>query len=1135
MKNHIEIARFRAAVVRIVCMAFVSVLLFSTEANGQSRLRLDAGNMTLRELFDNIKEQLNYEVFFNVEKVDVSQTITVSGSHWTLDEVLAQVLPPLKLTHEIINGTIVVSARDDAAAVRQKNVQVTGVVRDEDGNPMAGALVMIAGRTAGTITDSDGRFSLSVNSLDEVLTVSFVGYINNGVRLDGRSEVTVSMEPDTFQVDDVIITGYFPKAKNSFTGTAVTVSGDDLRNINNVSIFDALKVFDPSFKVVDGRGFFGSDPNRIPDRIEIRGQNSFPEIDLSENALRTYTSLPVFILDGFEITVQQVYDLDMNQIERITLLKDAAASAIYGSRAANGVVVIESKIPEAGKLQISYTLNGSVQIPDLSSYNLMNAAEALEFQRLAGVFDPITPGEDAGNRLNTYNLIKQEVLQGTDTYWLSKPLRVALLHKHSVFIDGAIGRGRSESHNLRYQINLSAGSNQGVMKGSSRNQYGGGTKLLYSNNKLHITNNLQFALVTGNESPYGNFGTYTQTLPYYREKDANGQYYRTLTMRNVAPEGMALDYGGGAAGSQRSPVYEAKYLSSFARNESVDFYNNFGINWTILPSLMVKGNFRLSNTSTRSDIYLSPMSFTYIDNDSELNTPEVILDRGRYDLSNSSALSATGNVVVSYTQNFGKHLVQAIFGGELRQTDPTGDRYRATGIMDDALDYLSYANQFDIHGRPGGNELPPVRSAGAFSNINYSYDNRYLIDLTGRLDGSSLFGRNNFTAPFWSAGVRWNVSKEKFMSGMPFIDNLAIRATVGTLGNQNFTLNQVMTLYSWMTASYGPFMGASVNALGNPDLKWQTAWDRNIGLEFSLWNRRVNGEVNYYSKITRDNITEITIAPSIGFSNYMTNMGDLMNQGVDFSLSVTPVRTRDCTLNILLNGSHNRNTIKSISESLRRYNDMIGAQAQEKGTTVFLFREGQSMNTLYAVRSLGIDIGTGREIFLDRNGERSFEWNAADQVPVGNSEPALEGFLGINFRYKAWDLGATFNYSTGADRYNYTLHEKVEGVDRMTNNDRRALTQRWKEPGDVARYKSIRDQSITRPTSRFVQKEHMVSLTSMRVSYTVPAKRLLLWNLSLLRMSATVNDLFYLSTIRQERGLYYPYARTVNFSLQINF
>ncbi|MDE5611842.1 MAG: carboxypeptidase-like regulatory domain-containing protein, partial [Odoribacter sp.] len=563
---------------------------------------------------------------------------------------------------------------------KPQNGKITGVVYDEKGLPLPGATIRLLGtQSTGTVTDDNGHFTLQVTSTQDELVISFIGYKAQTVKLNGKTDIRVKLEPESLEMETVIATGYYPKAKNSFTGTAVVVNGNDLRNVNNTSFFDALKVFDPSFKVIDERGMYGSDPNRVPDRIEIRGQNSFPEI--SESNLKTVTSLPVFILDGFEISVEKVYDLDMNRIASVTILKDASAAAIYGSRAANGVIVIESKNPEAGKLQISYTFNGSLQVPDLSSYNLMNAAEALEFQRLAGVFDASEPGEDAGNKLNSYNVIRKEIMSGVNTYWLSKPLQVSFQHRHSLFIEGSVKKQKETEGTLRYQINLSGGGTKGVMKGSERNQISAGTKLLYQHKKLNITNDLHFSRVTSQESPYGSFSSYTQALPYHREKDENGKYYRTLSLQNVAPEGMTL----GISDQQLSPVYEAKYLSSFTTNENLDFYNNFGINWEVVSGLRLKGNFKISNETNRMDVYQSPMSYSYIrDNDNTVNDPNVLFHRGQYTLGNSSGLTLSGNVVVSYTLNINKHLFQGIVGGELKQQDSRSDSYVVTGFMNDA-------------------------------------------------------------------------------------------------------------------------------------------------------------------------------------------------------------------------------------------------------------------------------------------------------------------------------------------------------------------------------------------------------------------------------------------------------------------
>ena len=525
-------------------------LFFPTgEAYAQKYISLHVQDKPLGDALIAVRNLSGYNLYVS-PAVDVEKPVSVTANHVELLTLLNSL--DRTLSYKIIDKTIVITPKNHPLS----DNRLYGVVVDENNLPAIGVVVQCAG--GATVTDGDGRFELPLTPEAEMLSVSFIGYRKERISIDGKHFHTIHLVPEANELDDVVVTGYAPKAKNSFTGTAVQVKGEELRMINNSSFFDALKVFDPSFKTVDTRGMFGSDPNHVPSQIEIRGQNSFP--DISESNLKTETSLPVFILDGFEVSVEKIYDLDMNRIQSVTILKDASASAIYGSRAANGVIVIESKSPEAGKLQVSYSLTAGMQIPDLTSYNLMNAAEVLEFQQAAGVFDAYVAGQDPGTRLNSYNVIKKEIMSGTDTYWLSKPLRVGLQHKHSLIIDGSVNNAEKETGNVRYSVNLAFGQNNGVMRGSDRTTYEAGTKLIYNSTKLYVTNDLQFSMVNSSESPYGSFSNYTQALPYHREKDENGDYYRYLSLANVAPAGMSL----GILAQQRSPMYEAKYLNSYS-------------------------------------------------------------------------------------------------------------------------------------------------------------------------------------------------------------------------------------------------------------------------------------------------------------------------------------------------------------------------------------------------------------------------------------------------------------------------------------------------------------------------------------------------------------------------------------------
>ena len=368
---------------------------------------LDVKDVKLETVFQSIQEQTGYKIFYNNELVNATQLVTIQVTNVPLDTALRKLLTPLNLTYKTVDKTIVIS-KEAPVKTGVKTVElfeITGTVRDQQGEILPGVTVVYKETpTQGTSADAEGKYRIRVPSLEGEIVFSFIGMETQTIAIKGRRVIDVKMVYKVEQIEDVIVTGYGTKAKNSFTGTAIQVKGEDLRNVNPTNLFDALKVFDPSFSIVDDEGLFGSDPNRVPDKIEIRGQSSMP--DISQGNLQTYTSLPIFIMDGFQISVQQVFDLDMNRIQSVTILKDAAAASIYGSRAANGVIVIETKVPEGGKLRFSYSFNGSIQVPDLSSYNLMDASELLEYYERSNLFTNGNKGD------NTATNIYEDLLGG---------------------------------------------------------------------------------------------------------------------------------------------------------------------------------------------------------------------------------------------------------------------------------------------------------------------------------------------------------------------------------------------------------------------------------------------------------------------------------------------------------------------------------------------------------------------------------------------------------------------------------------------------------------------------------------------------------------------------------------------------
>ena len=1152
--KHIAPAPRSARPFRLLRMCLLLALLACIPAGAlraqEAKVTFQLREKPLSTLLAEIQKQTGYKIFYSDNNVDVSRKVNVSARQVPVNKVLESILPKLGLTYQFINNTIVLSQNPKAAAAQGTSVMakavpvrtVSGVVRDEAGKPMVGvSVISMKDKQRGTSTAADGTFSFRVPADETQVTFSMIGMKTQTLPV-GSGTLDVTMKSDVIESEALVITGFVPKAKNSFTGTATQVKGADLVKVNPTNVLQALQVYDPSFVISDITGEFGSNPNHIPDRIEIRGANSMP--DISENTLQTYTSLPIFILDGFQVEVEKVYNLDINRVENVTILKDAAASSIYGSRAANGVVVITTKMPQKGSIQISYTLNTSIETPDLSSYNLMNSKELVQYYEKMDIFSGGSGSVDPERR-NLLAMLRMEAANGVDTYWLAQPLRTAFKHSHSLVLEGGTDVGRQgKDRTLRYQINLNGNFSDGVMIGSLRNNYGGGAKLIYDTHKLQLTSDLQVGFTDTKDSPYGDFSTYTQLLPVFRIKDSHGDYFPSLSANNIP---LYENYpwtgiGSNVLGTQINPLYEANNLNNFSRGNNLSLTYQLGANWEIVRDLRLRGEFSYNRQEKVSERYVSPFSSAITDG-LDNNSIEQLYRRGSYDKNNATSTSYYGKASLSYQKSFARHTVQAVLGGEIKEDNAESDSYSVTGFLNDSQTYPSDGAQYPLSGRPTGSSSI-VRMAGAFATVNYSFDNRYMVDGSYRVDGSSNFASKQRISSFWAVGVRWNVMNEKFMNRKVF-DNFALKANIGTTGNSNFALSQILNMYKYQTM-YDGITGAELMSLANPDLKWQTTLKRNIGLELGFLRNRINLEFNYYSNTTDNNITQVNILPSTGFSSYTANQGDVSNKGFDFNLSVTPVRTKNWQFNVIVNGQHNRNKLTNLSEALKDYNKQI---MEEQTTTdktkienVFLFEEGKSLTAIYAVRSAGIDPGTGQEIFITKDGKRTFTWNSADQVVVGDTEPDLRGYFVVNLSYKRWSLNTSFEYSFGGEMNNETLRDRIENtsmnnsVNRVAYNmDRRALYDRWSEPGQSAKYRGINVSGKTYASSRFVQKNNYLRMNSIRIMYNLnsPDKRLL--GMSMLRIALSANDLFYSSTIRQERGLSYPYARTFTLSLQANF
>lgn len=1111
----------------VFLICFVCVIKVAPAMSQQLSLKFT--NSTMEQVLEVLKSRTSYDVLYNYEEIARIPAVTKEFKDATVEEILDYCLKNTKYTYSIVNNIIVIKlkAPDEKEKKAIKERTIKGKVSDAKGEPLPGATIMIKGTTVGVATDINGEFKLTFVPVDStVLVVSFVGMVTKEVKVnnDPKSDekpLTISLEEEKKEMEEVVITGYANINKKSFTGNAIKVDREDLLKVSKTNVLAALQTFDPSFRIQENSEW-GSDPNAVPE-LYIRGRSGIgvKELDadaLSKSNLKNNPNLPLFIMDGFEISVTKLYDMDMNRIENITLLKDAAATAMYGSRAANGVVVITTVAPTPGKLSVSYSMTGTVTMPDLSDYNLMDAKEKLATELAAGIYKSDKSLEQYILD-REYNRKLDNVVRGVDTYWLSKPLHTAFNHKHSLYVDGG-------TNDIRFGVDLGYNNEDGVMKDSYRDRINMGLYLDYRIKSFQIKNYISYGVTRSADSPYGTFSDYTTKLPYDEYKNTDGTYKRALESWHTSTD-------------QTNPLYEAG-LKSFNRTEYNELINNLSANWYIDDYLQVKGQFTVTKTSNKTRNFIDPLSKK---NSEELDVNNAV--SGELTVSTSESLGWDMNVVLAYNRSIEKHNVNFSLGINATSTSSESVATVYRGFPSGDFSSPSYAQ--DVYKKPSNSD-DKSRLFGFLGMLNYSYNNIYLLDASLRVDGSSKFGTDNKTGLFWSLGVGIALHNYDFIKNIGFIDELKLRGTYGATGKVNFEPYAAKTVYNvdgleW----YETGMGASMIAMGNKNLGWETTYTTDLGVDIGFLDRLFYVTASWYNKKTVDLVNDVTIPSSTGFTTFKDNVGEMQNRGFEVSVRSNIFRSRDINFSIFANLAHNENKILKISSTLRDYNARVDAMYEELGkykteaTKPYKkFEEGVSTTAISVVKSHGIDPATGNEILEKRDGTLTTIWDSADQISYGDTEPDIQGSFGFNVRYKQLSLYATFMYEYGGQRYNQTLVNKVENADVYNDNvDKRVLSQRWKQPGDNAKFKKLESGKtsivMTRASTRFVEDYNLLTLNSVTLGYDFPQRWLRKVGLSMVRFELGANDLARSCTVKQERGLSYPYARTMNFSLKATF
>ncbi|WP_205943227.1 SusC/RagA family TonB-linked outer membrane protein [Pedobacter frigoris] len=1096
---------------------FVSVMQVSASSFAQ-KITLSEKNTSIDKIFDKIRIQTGYDFLIPSDILKQAKPVSITVHNKELKLVLKQLLENQSLDFVVQEKMVVISKKEvsilDRLISQFLNVNISGIVSADSGMPLAGATVSVVGTNKQSLTDVNGAFSIKDVPEKSIIMVSYIGYKSQEIQLkSNQTSLNIVMALADNKLDEVLIsTGMFRKADKSFTGSSTTITAKELEQFGNRNLVTSLRNFDPSFNIIESNTM-GSNPNRLPD-IQVRGNSSLPNVANLDDLAGLNT--PLIILDGFQSTLQKMLDINQNEVESITLLKDASATAIYGSRGSNGVVVITTKLPKAGSLKLNYRADLNIEAADLSDYHLLDARQKLELEQKSGLYNASTPQFDLPLK-RYYNYVLNQVNKGVNTDWLSIPVRTGVGQRHNFGLSGG-------DHTFRYSASAQVNNIAGVMKGSGRHTFNGTVNLAYTYKNIRFSNNLMITEGNSTESSYGSFADYVKMNPYWTPYDSKGN-----VLKFMGDPGN-FDYQSRWATLPTNPLFNAT-LNVFDKTKTSELINNTTVELTLLKDLVIRAQLGLTKNTTQKD------KFRPADHTAFAEYPATELFRkGDYNYGIGNGFSYDGSLNLQYSKVFKeKHIFFAGLDYNIRQYKSSAYSFLAEGFTNPNFDFISMALQYAKNQKPTGSESL-TRAMGFTGNVNYNYDDRYFVDASLRMDGSSQFGRKNMTAPFWSTGIGWNLHNEVFLKNNDVVNRLKLRGSAGITGAQNFSAYQSLSTYQYYTDDrYMGWNGAYLLGLGNEDLKWQQAMKYDIGIDAEFLKSRLRVTADYYLSTTKDLVSSVNLPASRGFANYIENIGKMRNKGFEFKAT-----------GILLNQPNgwfwsitgavvqNRNQIVKTSQALKD-----AQKSRQLGTgdvLSALYFEGYSTNAIWVVPSLGIDPSSGKELYLDINGKPTYTWSGNDLRAMGNSDPDFMGNFSTMFRYKRLSFNAVFGYRFGGQLYNQTLISKVENADYKYNVDSRVYDDRWQNSGDDAAFKGLMIFTPTSRTSRFVQDENTITCQNINIQYELKSsylKRKV--GLNNLLIGANTAEPFRFSTIEQERGTVYPFSRQFSLNISATF
>lgn len=963
---------FRALKLSTLCLILGVEAGFATESYSQkTTFTISVQDQSVKEVFDYIEQHSEFIIFYLDETIDVNRKVSVNLKDQRVESILEQLFKNTDVMYTINDRQILLSKRKEVteaapvvAVVQQKKNTVTGVVLDPTGMPVIGANIMVKGTTSGTITDMDGKFSLDVDK-DATLVVSYIGFASQEIKVGNQVNLSITLKEDVEALEEILVIGYGSMSKKDVTSSISTIKSKDLNNGVYTNPGQMLQGKVPGLTVVQS-----SDPNGGVLSMTLRGAST----------LRSGASSPYYVIDG--IPGMDISLVAPDDIESIDVLRDATATAIYGSKAANGVIIITTKKGKEGRTNINYS--GYVAFDNVAKeLDMMTASELREYAQ--------------NNNLQLNND------DGADTNWHDEVMRTAISHNHNLSISG----GTKKSI---FNASFNYVDKEGIIRGTDMDRINARafmeTKAL--NDKLTVSMNVNASISNSKTVPGGVYDAVNYYSPLAPVKNPDGSWFNNSSI--------SMNY---------NPVSMINEDKLDSRDKNIQGVGKASLN--IIDGLTWNAVYSYSNGQSLSNSYHSTKS-------------QIDKFHGNATRSTFENTKSVFETYVNYDKVFKDIHKLSVMLGYSWEESSSGDGFSLTvkDFYNDELGYhnLGVGNKIELSDIPSSS-YSILRMISFYGRLNYAFNSKYMLQTTVRRDGSSAFGKNNRWATFPSASLAWRLSEESFVKEIDIFDDLKLRIGYGVSGNSfgfdAFTANMTYGPSGFFTYTDKFGKDFTYRTLApmrntNPDLKWESTSMFNVGLDFSFWGGRLNGSIEYYDKNTRDLIYNYPVSTNrYQYDSMIANVGNINNKGFELSINAVPVKIRDFEWTTNLNLSHNKNVVKKLSNEEYSVDYIDTANPGIAGNSyvqIERIMEGMPIGTFYMWEWAGYN-DDGVSVFVDRDENGNA---VGTTLSPGEEDRSIQGFalpklnLGWNntFVWKRCSLVAFFQGVFGNKIYNAT-------------------------------------------------------------------------------------------------------------------